>query len=121
MGRRKARRGTLIQRAMTLHRNTLRQNENGNDSQGLSAIGSAGGWEVAIDKTTSGTQRWFAQIEGPSVYLYFEIAAPDVIDEILDFLTERRKARNGSRGISRRTNGELLIGKSKDEPVTIVR
>src|SRR5882724_6852406 len=118
MGRRKARRGTLIQRAMTLHRNTLRQNENGNDSQGLTAIGSAGGWEVAIDETTSGTQRWFAQIEGPSVYLNFEVSSPHVIETILEFLTEQTTAEKASQDFPARRRGEIVISKRAKEPVT---
>jgi hypothetical protein len=61
----------------------------GNESLGLTAIGSAGSWEVAIDETTSGTtQKWFAQIEGHSVYLYFAVQSPRVIDKMLDFLTQ---------------------------------
>jgi hypothetical protein len=106
---------------MTPSRNNLRQRDNGNDSLGLTAIGSAGRWEVAIDETTSGTQRWFAQIEGPSIYLYFEVPSPHVIETILDFLTEHTTAEKGSQDSPARRNGEIVIGKRAKEPVTLVR
>lgn len=55
---------------------------------GLLAIGSSGSWEVSIDQTTQGRDRWFAQIEGPSVYIYFEIASLEVIDQAIGFLSQ---------------------------------
>jgi len=95
----------------------------GDDDEGLglTALGSAGGWEFAIDETTSGAQRWFAQIEGPAVYLSFEIESPQVIDKVLEFLTEQRKAGSGAHGTSSPRNWELAIGKSEAEPVTLVQ
>jgi hypothetical protein len=92
-----------------------------NENLGLTAIGSAGGWEVAIDETTSGAQRWFAQIEGPSVYLSFEVQSPSVIDKLIEFLTNQPKGRKGSHGLSAQGNCKLVIGKTKDEPVALVR
>src|SRR5437773_2194336 len=56
---------------------------------GLLALGSSGPWEVAIDETLSGPARYFAQIEGPSVYLYFEIPAVKLVEDVLDFLDPR--------------------------------
>src|SRR5258708_2597955 len=53
---------------------------------GLAALGVAGAWEVAIDEAVEGTQRWFAQIEGPAFYIYFQIQHPRVIDEMVTFL-----------------------------------
>jgi hypothetical protein len=46
---------------------------------GLLAIGSSGPWEVSVDETISGTERWFAQIEGPSISIYFEIPSPSIV------------------------------------------
>src|SRR5437870_5016817 len=89
----------------------LRQRNNDKDNLGLTAFGSDGSWDVAIDETTSGTQQWFAEIEGPSVYLHFEIQSPHVIDKILEFLTKQ----------SAQNTGEIAIGKSKEEPVVLVR
>ncbi len=88
------------------------------ESLGLAAIGSAGGWEVAIDETTSGTQKWFAQIEGPSIYLYFAVESPRVIDKMLNFLSTQATA-NGVAWASPR-NGQLVLGKSRKE-VTLLR
>ena len=63
---------------MSIIRN-LPKHENDKESLGLTAIGAAGSWEIAVDETTSGTtQKWFAQIEGPSVYLYFAVQSPRV-------------------------------------------
>ena len=53
---------------------------------GFTAAGSSGDWDVAVDQTTGSPARWFAQIEGPSVYLYFEIASPATAAEVLRFL-----------------------------------
>jgi hypothetical protein len=53
---------------------------------GLVANGSLDGWDVSIDETTEGPQRWFVQIDGPACYLYFRVWHPDVIQSTLDFL-----------------------------------
>jgi hypothetical protein len=59
--------------------------KNAPGSLGLLADGSSGKWAVDIDGTTSGADRWFAQIEGPSVSFYFEIPAVDVIGKDAPF------------------------------------
>ncbi|HVA48986.1 MAG TPA: hypothetical protein VNH11_21670 [Pirellulales bacterium] len=64
---------------------------------GLTAIGSSGPWEIAVDESTSGPNRWFAQIEGPSIYLRFEIASLEIVEEILEFLA-RSAGENGGHG-----------------------
>jgi hypothetical protein len=51
--------------------------ETAGENLGLLANGSSGSWEVSIDESVSGTERWFAQIEGPSLWLYFEIPSPE--------------------------------------------
>src|SRR5579872_4966428 len=56
------------------------------NSFGLVASGIAGAWEVALDETVEGTQRWFAQIEGPTCYIYFQVRHPRVIEEMAKFL-----------------------------------
>jgi hypothetical protein len=58
----------------------------------LSAIGSSGPWEITIDQTVSGRDRWFAQIEGPSVDLYFEIPSLKIIDKAIEFLSARTES-----------------------------
>ena len=77
---------------------------------GLIANGSSGSWEVAIDETTSGATRWFAQFEGPTAVFYFEIASPDVVAEILRFI-EASEAKGK----------DLVIGTDQRMPVTLVK
>lgn len=66
------------------------------ESTGLLACGSSGPWAIDIDETTSGTDRWFAQVEGPSIYLYFEIPSPEMVDHVLRFLAgiQGKRGRN---------------------------
>jgi hypothetical protein len=55
---------------------------------GLAANGSSGGWEVAIDETLDRREKWFAQIEGPSLYLYFQISSPGTVGDMIRFLEQ---------------------------------
>lgn len=82
---------------------------------GLLANGSAGSWEVAVDTTTAGAERWFLQIDGPRISFQFELSSPMVVDRMIRFLeggAGHESARNG-------TNGRLSI--SKDTDVNLVR
>ena len=89
-------------------------------SVGLLAIGSSGPWEIAIDQTTSGPERWFAQIDGPSVYLNFEIPSLEIIDQVIEFLmcssgdTEKNAA-----PVARA--GTLALGTGKSTRIKLVR
>jgi hypothetical protein len=80
-----------------------------NEGVGLRANGSSGRWDVAIDVTTTGPDRWFLQIDGPSVSFYFEIPSLDVVGRMAHLLT------------SRDGNGSLVVSKGKDVPVTLVK
>ena len=87
---------------------------------GLMAIGSSGPWEIALDQTSSGRDRWFAQIEGPSVYIHFEIPALKVIAQAIRFLAEtQRRVRRGA--TSSTGNGTLPLGSSKAVQVSLIR
>ena len=94
--------------------------ESHDENLGLLANGSSGPWEVSVDETISGTERWFAQIEGPSVYVSFEIPSPDIVGEAVRFLAtphdERREPISSATG-----HGGLLISKSPGIPVSLVR
>jgi hypothetical protein len=90
-------------------------------SIGLTAIGSSGAWEIAIDQTTAGTVRWFAQIEGPAVSLYFEIPSLEVIDRTLEFLTRFRSIIPGKNAAQAAADGTLVLGTSKFPCVELVR
>jgi hypothetical protein len=83
---------------------------------GLTAYGRSGPWEIAIDESIAGPDRWFAQIEGPSVYVYFEIPSPDLINETMQFLDcGRADVGHGPRAAT------LTLGASRSMPVNLVR
>ena len=96
--------------------------ENPGESLGLLANGSAGPWEVSIDESVSGVERSFAQIEGPSVWLYFEIPSPDIIPKMIEFLLPSRSKRAELPSCSPESSGELLdISGPEETPVSLVR
>ena len=87
---------------------------------GLLANGSSGPWEFSVDETISGNERWFAQIEGPSVYISLEIPSPDIVSEAVRFLApphDKERELIASAG----GNGWLSISKSPGIPVFLVR
>jgi hypothetical protein len=89
-----------------------------NETLGLLANGSSGQWDVAIDETTSGVERWFVQIEGPIVSFYFEITSPKVLEKMIQFFEERiKKPHSKSTG----KNCSLSIGEAEGSPVTLVK
>jgi hypothetical protein len=85
---------------------------------GLLALGSSGPWEVAIDESLSGPARRFAQIEGPSVYLYFEIPTVQLIDDALDFLGAH--SRDAQTRVFAK-NGTLSLVKNADTQVCLIK
>ena len=96
--------------------------ETPNENLGLLANGSSGSWEVSIDESVSGTERSFAQIEGPSLWLYFEIPSPDTIPKIIQFLLPPGTKREQMPGCSSRSGGRQLdISESEETPVSLVR
>lgn len=96
--------------------------ETPNENLGLLANGSSGSWEVSIDESVSGTERSFAQFEGPSLWLYFEIPSPDTIPKIIQFLLPPGTKREQMPGCSSRSGGRQLdISESEETPVSLVR
>ena len=91
------------------------------ENLGLLANGSSGSWEVSIDQSVSGTERSFAQIEGPSLWLYFEIPSPDMIPKIIQFLLPPGTKREETPSCSSRRNGKLDISAAAETPVALVR
>jgi hypothetical protein len=89
----------------------------GTESIGLLATGCSGTWSVDIDETTAGAARWFAQIEGPSVYVYFQIPSPEITGRATQFLTERPENQSSQPG----SNGALVIGGDKRASVSLIR
>lgn len=88
---------------------------------GLLATGSCGGWRIDVDEATSGPDRWFLQVEGPSAYFYFEIPSPGVIAEIDRFLISRPPAGGRPTGSDARSDWELAIGVDPQSPVLLLR
>jgi hypothetical protein len=78
-------------------------------TDGLAAVGSCGSWSVDLDESQT-AEEWFAQIEGPSVYLSFSVQSPRVIKEMLSFLIDESF-----------TNGEISLWKQLQESVTFAR
>jgi hypothetical protein len=81
----------------------------GSEGRGLMANGSSGEWEIAVDETTSGPDRWFIQIEGPATYCAFEVPSPATVCEALAFLDgggDRTGRPDGASGQS----GSLVLG-----------
>lgn len=80
---------------------------------GLMANGSCGPWEVAIDEATSGRDRWYAQIEGPSITFSFEIPSLSTVRKMILFFETSH--------ISDSRDRELGLAKSKKLPITLLK
>src|SRR6185437_15649552 len=81
----------------------------------LVANGSSGAWQVSIDESVRGAEKWYVDIEGPSVYLSFQLVDRGVIDKMIAFLdTPSRK------GQSDKPSKELIIGKYGQAPVSLL-
>ncbi|HEV3447492.1 MAG TPA: hypothetical protein VG099_22820 [Gemmataceae bacterium] len=100
---------------MTTSKNSRVTHQGRNSSFGLLANGSCGSWEIAIDETTSGAERWYAQIDGPAVAFYFEIPSVDIVGKMARFLEPRSATTNQPQ------DGLLVIGKDKRTPITLVK
>lgn len=95
--------------------------DDGHVTTGLVANATAGAWDLAIDQAIDGPDRWFVQIEGPSIYLYFEIAHPRIVREAICFIDGRRSgAANRTDGCTVGSGGELALGHLAQLPVNLV-
>jgi hypothetical protein len=94
---------------------TLEGLDEDNLDVGLLANGSARSWEVSIDETIMGPNRWFAQIEGPLAYLYCEIPSLEIIGKTVQFLTAPQTAAWSQ------TTGTLTIGAQGRTSISLVR
>ena len=88
---------------------------------GLLANGSSGAWEIAIDEALSGAERWWAQIEGPSVSLRFEISSVEIIDEIARFLAAHPASSKQRSNGSPKQGGSLVLGGSNLIPICLAK
>lgn len=78
---------------------------------GLLANGASGPWQIEIDEQLRGDNRWFIQIDGPTVCLYFEIPSLEIVRELAQFLDTNLSQQHTA----------LMLGKANDITVTIVR
>jgi|GEM_PF-2593711 len=104
-----------VRQSIATSKNTRATHQGRNGSFGLLANGSCASWEIAIDETTPGADRWYAQIDGPAVAFYFEIPSVDVVGKMARFLEPRSATMNQP------ANGALVIGKDKKTPITLVK
>jgi len=71
---------------------------------GLLATGSHKNWSISIDDS-SRPRKWFAEVRGPSFYLYFEIPSLEVVHEWFQFFDDS----------ARRTKPRDMPGKGADQ------
>ncbi len=90
-------------------------------SFGLLANGSAGPWEVAVDESTSGPEKWFAQIDGPSASFYFEIPSLKIISRMAQFLEPRLTATKQPLVDSADSQASFALGKDSLTALTLVK
>jgi hypothetical protein len=96
-----------------------KQDDDGFD---LVASGTSGQWSVFIDETHTGVERFYAQIEGPSIYCSFEIPSARSIETLLEFLMQPAvPSPTPLASRSEHTNGSLLIGGRRPNQITFIR
>jgi hypothetical protein len=87
----------------------------------LVANGSSDAWQVSIDESVRGAEKWYVDIEGPSVYLSFQLVDRDIIDKMIAFLDENMPVGGRSRnGRADKSPTELVIGKFGQAPVSLL-
>jgi len=108
------------EKLMSTQRTSGAYRESDDDSLGLMANGSSGQWEVSVDETTSGPDRWFLQIEGPTCYFSIEIPTPAMVQKVFEFLGEHNASGNLVSSVTE-TPTSLTIGNSKGSPVILTK
>ena len=106
---------------MATTRNTRNARRSNVASFGLLANGSSDPWEIAVDQTTSGPDRFYAQIEGPAIAFYFEIPSMDIVGKMARFLEPRAASAKASSVASLMGRDSLAIGTDKKTPITLVK
>ncbi len=105
---------------MSTQKNPRAHQERTDENLGLLANGSCGGWEVSVDETISGPNRWFVEIEGPAVSCSFEVPSPNTVLKALEFL-QGGKSHEGLGNGPANKEGSLEIGGHPNVPVTLIR
>ncbi|MGH7138486.1 MAG: hypothetical protein ACREHD_22270 [Pirellulales bacterium] len=96
------------------------KSDDGGDEFGLVANGSEGSWDVDVDESLSGEQRWYLQIDGPAMYLDCEIEHPRVVEAILRFLSAHT-GNNGDASLPASCgDSELEVARKGENRVALV-
>lgn len=85
---------------------------------GLLAYGSSRSWEVSIDESLNHDEEWIGQIEGPNVYLTFQLNDIQVVSEVKNFLSQ--PPHKSSAHQHQHSRPSMILGKFGQNPVSLV-
>ena len=87
----------------------------------LLANGSSGQWDVDIDESAGVPVKYFAQVQGPAIYLNFEVASLQIVSTALDFLKRSSCTPRSSNGAATPVGIKpLRIGTFGRTPVNLI-
>ncbi len=85
------------------------------------AFSSSGPWDLTIDESLDQEDKWTAEIEGPNVYISFNIRDLKVIQEALAFLQRRNLDRpDQDLNASSTSQAELTLGKFGSNSIILI-
>jgi hypothetical protein len=85
---------------------------------GLLAYGSSRCWEVSIDESLNHEEEWITQIEGPNVYLTFQLNDIQVVSEVMNFLSQ--PPHQSSANPHQHSQPSIVFGKFGETPVSLL-
>ncbi len=90
------------------------------DAYGLVAVGSSRGWDVAVDASLDREDEWNVEIEGPQVYIVFQLGDPGVLGRALEFLRCYRRGPVKAAGQRDRGDDDLVLGRFGASAVSLI-
>jgi hypothetical protein len=90
------------------------------DGYGLVALGSSHGWDVAVDESLDREDEWNIEIEGPQVYIVFQLGDPGVLRRALEFLRCRRRGPVQAASHRDRGDDDLVLGRFGASSVSLI-
>ena len=87
------------------------------DGFGLLANGSSRLWDVSIDESLTHEGQWLADLEGPSVYISFQLKDLNVVSEAITFLSAHLDAQSATK---RPPRVPLTLGKFGNSSVSLM-
>lgn len=94
----------------------LKAGTNGDAKLALLANGASGGWEIAIDERMDGSARYYAQLEGPQTFFYFEVLSLQTIEAAAHFLQHGNALPEAPKG---ERSASLRLGSFGRAPVNL--